>query len=47
LDNSIEEIEKQKAQAKKSLRKAEDLFQSLLQKAFKGELSEGVLEVVA
>ncbi len=34
----IKEIEKQKAQAEASLDKAEDLFQSLLQKAFKGEL---------
>jgi type I restriction enzyme S subunit len=34
----IQEIEKQKAQAKVSLQRAEDLFQSLLQKAFKGGL---------
>ncbi len=35
----IREIEAQKAQAQLSLSKAEDLFNSLLQKAFKGELS--------
>lgn len=34
----IELIEKQKELAKQSLRESEDLFQSLLQKAFKGEL---------
>jgi len=34
----IQAIEKQKAQAQQSLAKAEDLFNSLLQKAFKGEL---------
>lgn len=34
----IQEIEKQKSQAEASLQRAEDLFQSLLQKAFKGEL---------
>ena len=31
-------IEQQKAQAQQSLQKSEDLFNSLLQKAFKGEL---------
>ena len=35
----VEAIETQKAQAQKSLDKAEDLFNSLLQKAFKGELT--------
>lgn len=34
----IEKIEKQKQLAKKSLEKSEELFQSLLQRAFKGEL---------
>ena len=34
----VEAIEVQKAQTQKSLDKAEDLFNSLLQKAFKGEL---------
>ena len=34
----IEIIENQKQQAQESLQKAEDLFHSLLQKAFKGEL---------
>ncbi|MRT92391.1 restriction endonuclease subunit S [Ancylomarina sp. 16SWW S1-10-2] len=34
----ITEIEQQKAQAEKSLAKSEDLFNSLLQRAFKGEL---------
>lgn len=34
----IEIIESQKSQAEQSLQKAEELFQSLLQKAFKGEL---------
>ena len=35
----VEVIEAQKAQAKASLAQAEDLFNSLLQRAFKGELS--------
>lgn len=35
----VQEIEAQKAQAQESLAKAEDLFNSLLQKAFKGELT--------
>ncbi len=35
----IELIEKQKDLAKQSLKESEDLFQSLLQKAFKGELN--------
>lgn len=34
----IQQIEKQKAQAEASLQRAEDLFQGLLQRAFKGEL---------
>ena len=34
----VEEIEKQKAQAEQALAKSEELFGSLLQKAFKGEL---------
>ena len=34
----IQTIEAQKSQAQASLAKAEDLFNSLLQKAFKGEL---------
>lgn len=34
----ISEIEQQKSQAEKSLAKSEDLFNSLLQRAFKGEL---------
>jgi type I restriction enzyme S subunit len=37
METSIS-IEKQKAQAEANLQKAEELFQSLLQKAFKGEL---------
>ena len=36
--NIIIQIEQQKSQAQKSLEKSEDLFQSLLQRAFKGEL---------
>jgi type I restriction enzyme S subunit len=36
--NQLESIEEQKSQAEASLQRAEDLFQSLLQKAFKGEL---------
>lgn len=36
--NSIQAIEEQKAIAQKSLEKSEELFNSLLQKAFKGEL---------
>lgn len=36
--NRIEVIEKQKQQAQQSLEKSEELFNSLLQKAFKGEL---------
>lgn len=35
----VQAIETQKAQAQESLAKAEDLFNSLLQKAFKGELT--------
>lgn len=34
----ITEIQQQKSQAEKSLAKSEELFQSLLQRAFKGEL---------
>ena len=34
----IQEIEKQKAQVQESLKKAEELFSSLLQRVFKGEL---------
>ena len=34
----VEAIEEQKAQAQASLVKAEELFNSLLQRAFKGEL---------
>jgi len=34
----IQAIEAQKAQAQESLKKSEDLFNSLLQRAFKGEL---------
>ena len=34
----VQAIEAQKAQAQTSLAKAEDLFNSLLQRAFKGEL---------
>ena len=37
--NQLERIEAQKAQAQASLAQAEDLFNSLLQRAFKGELS--------
>jgi type I restriction enzyme, S subunit len=37
--NSVKAIEAQKAQAQASLAQAEDLFNSLLQRAFKGELS--------
>ena len=36
--DSIKNIEEQKALAKQSFQKSQDLFQSLLQKAFKGEL---------
>ena len=36
----IQVIEKQKAQAEASLAQAEDLFNSLLQRAFKGELTK-------
>lgn len=36
---SIENIETQKQQAQEALEKSEDLFQSLLQRAFKGELN--------
>jgi len=36
--NSLESINKQKAQSQQSLEKAEELFNSLLQRAFKGEL---------
>ncbi len=35
----IQAIEKQKQQAQASLQKSENLFNSLLQKAFKGELT--------
>ena len=35
---SVQAIESQKAQAQASLEKAEELFASLLQRAFKGEL---------
>ena len=35
---SVQAIESQKAQAQTSLEKAEELFASLLQRAFKGEL---------
>jgi len=35
----VAQIEKQKQQAEASLVKAEELFNSLLQKAFKGELT--------
>ena len=35
----IKAIEAQKAQAQASLAQAEDLFNSLLQRAFKGELT--------
>jgi len=40
FEKSIKEIEKQKTQAEASLQKSEDLFNSLLQKAFKGELKK-------
>jgi type I restriction enzyme S subunit len=36
---SLNSIKNQKAKAQESLAKAEDLFNSLLQKAFKGELT--------
>ena len=36
--NAVKSIEAQKAQAQASLVQAEDLFNSLLQRAFKGEL---------
>lgn len=39
FSKKIELIEKQKELAKQSLKESEDLFNSLLQKAFKGELS--------
>ena len=35
----VQAIEVQKTQAEQSLRQAEDLFNSLLQQAFKGELT--------
>lgn len=38
FEKSLFVIEQQKAQAQQSLQKSEDLFNSLLQKAFKGEL---------
>ncbi len=38
----IEAIEQQKQQAQASLEKSNDLFNSLLQRAFKGELTGGV-----
>ncbi|SFT36242.1 type I restriction enzyme, S subunit [Lishizhenia tianjinensis] len=39
----VQAIEQQKAQAQESLAKAEDLFNSLLQRAFKGELSKEIV----
>jgi len=36
--DAVENIEQQKKLAKKSLQESEDLFNALLQKAFKGEL---------
>ena len=36
---SLNSLKNQKAQAQASLAQAEDLFNSLLQKAFKGELT--------
>lgn len=39
FSSKIQLIEKQKELAKQSLKESEDLFQSLLQKAFKGELN--------
>ncbi len=41
FSEQIQAIEDQKAIAQKSLNKSEELFNSLLQKAFKGELTEG------
>ncbi|MEQ8239379.1 MAG: restriction endonuclease subunit S [Cyclobacteriaceae bacterium] len=38
FSNRIQAIEKQKEQVQANIKKSEDLFQSLLQKAFKGEL---------
>ena len=38
FEKALLEIENQKTQAEQSLKKSEDLFNSLLQKAFKGEL---------
>jgi type I restriction enzyme S subunit len=35
----VAQIEKQKQQAEESLAKADELFNSLLQRAFKGELT--------
>lgn len=45
----IEQIEKQKAQTQQELNRAEELYQSLLQRAFKGELfrEETVIETTA
>ena len=37
--SAVASIEAQKAQAQASLAQAEDLFNSLLQRAFKGELT--------
>ena len=39
LAERVKAIEEQKAQAQASLAQAEDLFNSLLQRAFKGELT--------
>ena len=38
FDERVQAIEEQKAKAQASLEKSEELFQSLLQRAFKGEL---------
>jgi type I restriction enzyme S subunit len=38
FEERVQEIEQQKEQAEQSLQKSEDLFQSLLQRAFRGEL---------
>lgn len=39
FEKTIKEIENQKTLAQQALLKSEDLFNSLLQKAFKGELT--------
>ena len=39
FQTSVELIENQKKQAQEALAKSEELFQSLLQRAFKGELN--------